>query len=169
MTTPQQLTISLAQERRSLDFLVFKLEVQKLLLESGALWWTKETTAEIESAVSEVQSCARTRQRRTAAVASSNGLPEGAPLVAVIGVVGDPWDGILSQSCLALSAALGGVESFAAEHVERLVRSTAALAERGAETPPGLEVHDLEDAVGTVRLVTELCGQLSSELSAQRC
>jgi len=168
VSTPQQLTISLAQERRALDFLVFKLEVQKLLFEAGALWWTRETTVEIESALYEVQSCARTRQRRTVTMAASYGLSEASPLPTVIAASGDPWDGVLSQSSLGLSAALGAVEVFAAEHTERLVGSAGALARREVDAPHGLEMNDLEDALGTVRLVSQVCQQLSLELSGQR-
>ncbi len=76
--------MQLWQERELLEMLIFKLEEQRLLLESGGMRWIHFATREIEQVLERLRESGLGRDVEVAAVASEWGLDDTATLTALI-------------------------------------------------------------------------------------
>ncbi len=109
--------------RELLEQLVFKLEVQGLLLGAGRARWMPFISAEIEAIIDAIADVDRSRAEASARVTASRGLPAGTSLNQIIDHLGAPWASLLGQHRLHLL-------SLQAE-IEELSRSNHELARRG--------------------------------------
>jgi len=109
--------------RELLEQLVFKLEVQGLLLGAGRARWMPFVAVEIEGIIDAIADVDRSRAAASARVSATRGLPPGTTLSQLIDAIGAPWGSLLAQHRLHLL-------SLQAE-VEELSRSNHELARRG--------------------------------------
>jgi hypothetical protein len=109
--------------RELLEQLVFKLEVQGLLLASSRARWMPFISSEIEAIIDAIAEVDRTRAEASARVTAARGLPPGTTLAQLIDHIGSPWANLLGQHRLHLL-------SLQAE-IEELSRSNHELARRG--------------------------------------
>jgi len=109
--------------RELLEQLVFKLEVQGLLLGASRARWMPFIAVEIEGIIDAIADVDRLRAAASAKVTANRGLPPGTSLAQLIDHIGAPWAVLLGQHRLHLL-------SLQAE-VEELSRSNHELARRG--------------------------------------
>jgi hypothetical protein len=109
--------------RELLEQLVFKLEVQGLLLGASRARWMPFVAVEIEGIIDAISDVDRLRAAASARVTANRGLPPGTSLAQLIDHLGAPWASLLGQHRLHLL-------SLQAE-VEELSRSNHELARRG--------------------------------------
>lgn len=79
----------LSEEQRALEYLLFKLREQHLVLNSGEHRWLAACTAEVESAVRELTGVGARREVLASQVHAAHGLPGGSTLGALAERVGD--------------------------------------------------------------------------------
>jgi len=86
-----ELSDILWRERELLDVLVFKLESERLLLESDAVRWLSRSTREIELVLEQLRFTGVTRALEVDALAAHLGLPIHAGLAALAEAAPSPW------------------------------------------------------------------------------
>ena len=109
--------------RELLEQLVFKLEVQGLLLSTNRARWMPYINVEIEAIIEAIADVDRLRAQASVKVAAARGLPATISLSQLVEHLGPPWASLLSQHRLHLL-------SLQAE-IEELSRSNHELARRG--------------------------------------
>lgn len=109
--------------RELLEQMVYKLEMQGLLLAANRTRWMPFLNAEIETLIEAINAVDKDRAAASAALARSYGLPGGAPLSEILVHVGNPWAPVLTQHRLLLL-------SLQAE-IEDIAHTNADLARRG--------------------------------------
>lgn len=109
--------------RELLEQLVFKLEVQTLLLGAGRARWIPFASAEIEAIIEAIAEVEIARETATRRLTAQRGLPPTAALSDLAAHIGPPWSTVLTQHRLHLL-------SLQAE-VEELSRSNHELARMG--------------------------------------
>ena len=114
--------------RELLEQLVFKLEVQTLLLSAGRARWIPFASAEIEAIIEAVAEVEIAREAATRRVTAQRGLPPTASLSDLAAHLGAPWGPVFNQHRLHLL-------SLQAE-VEELSRSNHDLARRRHDADP---------------------------------
>ena len=75
-----ELSAHLLREREMLELLVFKLDVQQMILATGRTRWIGQTTTEIERVVAAMPALAMTRDTLVVAVADEWGVPDATTL-----------------------------------------------------------------------------------------
>lgn len=123
MDATEDLSHQLWTMRELLEQLVFKLEVQGLLLASNRVRWMPFIAVEIEGVIDAITEVDRSRATASLRVTAARGLPAATSLAQIIERLGDPWAVLLGQHRLHLL-------SLQAE-VEELSRSNHELARRG--------------------------------------
>ena len=93
----QALSDALFHERRLLELLLFKLDEERLLLESGHTRWLALASREVETVLDELNKVELARSVAFAGVAPGLGLAPGANLVSVIDAVEPPWDTVFAE------------------------------------------------------------------------
>lgn len=93
---------ALWNQRQLLELLVFKLEVEQLLLASGKSKWLAHSTAEIERLISQLAEIELARSVESDAVATELGLAGDAPLSALVERAPEPWGELLGAHRTAL-------------------------------------------------------------------
>jgi hypothetical protein len=109
--------------RELLEQMVYKLEMQGLLLAANRTRWMPYLNAEIETLIEAINAVDKDRSAASAALARVHGLPAGAPLSEILAHVGNPWTPVLTQHRLLLL-------SLQAE-IEDISHANADLARRG--------------------------------------
>lgn len=79
----------LTEEQAALEYLLFKLREQNMVLSSGEHRWLAACTTEVESAVRELTGIGRRREEVATRVHSAHGLPPGSSLGVLAGKVSD--------------------------------------------------------------------------------
>lgn len=104
----------LFQERRLLELLLFKLDEEQLVLESGRTRWLALASREVETVLDELNKIELARSVAFATVAPDLGLGQDATLVSVIGAVDSPWDSVFTEHHKALTGLMSEVLTSAA-------------------------------------------------------
>lgn len=123
MDATEDLSHQLWTLRELLEQLVFKLEVQGLLLGASRARWMPFVAVEIEGVIDAIADVERSRAAASARVCAGRGLPLTTSLSELVEHIGPPWSALLGQHRLHLL-------SLQAE-VEELSRSNHELARRG--------------------------------------
>lgn len=123
MDATEDLSHQLWTMRELLEQLVFKLEVQTLLLGAGRARWIPFATAEIEAIIEAIAEVEIARESAARRLTGQRGLAPGTSLADLSAHLGAPWGPVFTQHRLHLL-------SLQAE-VEELSRSNHELARHG--------------------------------------
>jgi FlgN protein. len=105
-----ELSMQLWQERELLELLIFKLEEQRLLLESGGMRWVHFASREIEQVLGRLRESGLGRDVEVAAVARDWSAPEGATLAQLIEAAPtDAWREVFTDHRTALTGLMAEV------------------------------------------------------------
>ncbi len=136
---PEELTALLWRERELLDLLVFKLDEEHLILQSGKTRWLDHATREVEHVMNRLRSASLERGAVASSLALAWGLPEDAGLQDLATAAGDgPWGGILSDHFAALLSQVEQVRSLRDTNVQflraGLISAQETVAGQASET-----------------------------------
>ena len=87
----------LFQERRVLELLLFKLETERLLLDSGSDRWLALAAREVDAVADELNKVELARSVTMAQAAPELGLGPDATLTTVVAAVPPPWDILFAE------------------------------------------------------------------------
>ncbi len=129
--------------RELLEQLVYKLEVQGLLLAANRARWLPYITAEIEAIIEAIGTVERDRAAASNHLARTHGLPTNSSLAEMVALVAEPWSSLLSQHRLHLLSLQSEIEDIARSNHEMakrsLMRSREIIASLGEQT---VDVYD---------------------------
>ncbi|QIK84317.1 flagellar export chaperone FlgN [Sanguibacter sp. HDW7] len=91
------LTALLWRERRLLELLLFKLDVEQLLLTNGRNRWLAHATDEVTTVLDEIRTVELGHAVESDAVAAGLGLAPGATLAMLAAAAPAPWDTVLGE------------------------------------------------------------------------
>ena len=123
-------------EREILEFLLFKLIEEQLVLASGSTRWHNRADSEVCTAVDRMRTSEVMRAAEMQTVARTLGLPVEATLDELASAAPEPWPLLLTDHRIALRALILEVETVAAEN--RRLRDAGVTAIR--ETPDKLRI-----------------------------
>lgn len=144
--------------RELLEQLVYKLEVQGLLLAAGRARWIPYVTAELEAIIDAIGEIEAARAQASAKLARMHRQPQHVSLAELIEFVQEPWAGLLTQHRLHLLSLQAEIEEISRANHEMakrsLMRSREIIASLGEQT---VDVYDPRGmtsplAVGALRL-----------------
>lgn len=125
----QLLNSVLWNQRQLLELLVFKLEVEQLLLASGKTKSLNHSTAEIERLISQLAEVELARSVESNAVALLLGLEGDAPLSALAAQAPEPWGELLGAHRTELLQLATEIDALTAGSRELLTASRRAVEE----------------------------------------
>jgi hypothetical protein len=85
------------RERRLLDLLVFKLEVEQLVLASGQTRWLSHATREVETILEEIKCVELERAMAVQGLAGELSSSDTPTLRELAAIAPTPWDGIFAE------------------------------------------------------------------------
>jgi hypothetical protein len=144
--------------RELLEQLVYKLDVQGLLLAGGRARWIPYVTAELEAIIEAIGEIEAARAQASARLARATRQPATASLAELIEHVEQPWASLLSQHRLHLLSLQAEIEEISRANSEMakrsLMRSREIIASLGEQS---VDVYDPRGmttplAVGSLRL-----------------
>ena len=145
------LSAHLLRERELLELLVFKLDVQQMILATGRTRWIGQTTTEIERVVAAMPALAITRDTLVVAVADEWGVPDAETLRELIDAAPtDAWREVFAghlTAMLDLADEIGEMKKVNELRLRTALRVTQeTIAGLGVPTgeydPSGGVVHD---------------------------
>jgi hypothetical protein len=129
--------------RELLEQLVYKLEVQGLLLASGRARWVPYVTAEIEAIIEAINEVETTRSAASARLARQQGRPGVSSLAELLEYVDAPWASLLGQHRLHLLSLQAEIEEISHTNHDLarrgLMQSREIIASLGEQT---VDVYD---------------------------
>jgi hypothetical protein len=129
--------------RELLEQLVFKLEVQGLLLASGRARWIPYATAELEAIIDAIGEVEHARAQASARLARQLRQPQHANLSELVEHLEQPWAGLLAQHRLHLLSLQSEIEEISRTNQEvarrSLMRSREIIASLGEQS---VDVYD---------------------------
>jgi hypothetical protein len=127
----EELSRLLWRQRRLIETLLFKLEVERLLLATGKIRWLDAATVEVSTVLDHIRNEDLAREAMPMAhIRRHLGLGPEATLTDIVVAAPDPWGEIFRDHQQALLSHLGEVETAAAsnrELLQRGLRSTQAF------------------------------------------
>jgi len=118
-----ELSRVLWQQRQDLDRLLFRMEVQQMLLVAGRERWVAEAAADVEAVMDNIRHREIKRAMVVAEVAKELGLDDREPSLRELSeIVPAPWDGILSDHRQAFLTLTGEIEQCTRHNRELLNR-----------------------------------------------
>lgn len=122
------LSMHLIRERELLELLLFKLDVQQMLLATGRTRWIPQTVNEIERVLAAMPTTALTRDTLVVAVAAEWGAPEATTLRQLIEAAPtDAWREVLTghlDAMLGLAAEIGEMKKINEQRLRTALRVT---------------------------------------------
>lgn len=129
--------------RELLEQLVYKLEVQGLLLAASRARWMPYITAELEAIIDGINDVEAARNAASQRLARQRGVSPTLSLAELIGHLDEPWAGLLSQHRLHLLSLQAEIEDISRTNHELakrgLMRSREIIASLGEQT---VDVYD---------------------------
>jgi hypothetical protein len=123
MKSYEELSRLLWRQRRLIETLLFKLEVERLLLSTGKIRWLDAATCEVSAVLDQIRSEELAREAiPLAAIRRQLGLAADTTLTDVISAVPEPWGEIFREHQQVLLSYLGEIEMAAASNRELLQR-----------------------------------------------
>jgi hypothetical protein len=133
-----ELSMQLWRERELLEMLIFKLEEQRLLLESGGMRWIHFATREIEQVLERLRESGLSRDVEVAALAREWGVAEPVTLAQLLDAAPtESWRDIFSDHRVALTSLMGEVAQLKGSNEVHLRAAGRAV----EETLAGLEAN----------------------------
>lgn len=147
----RDLSVQLLRERDMLELLIFKLDVQRLLIDGGRDRWILRSDSEVDRVIAAMPAVAMSRAICTASVAEAWGEPDAANLAELIDAAPiDVWREIFTDHRQAIRALLAELEQ-----LKRLLMG--ALRDALQETAMSIaELEQSQDSVDSVGDVNEL-------------
>ena len=142
------------RERDILEHLLFKLDVQQLLLMSGRVAWLVRASAEIEAALEQVRLVELERAVRFERLAGDLGLGSSPSLTKIAEVAEEPWKSLLTEHYEAFIELATRIQS-----ITSLNRELASAAQQTAESvissiqgesEPSLQLYEPSGATARV-------------------
>ena len=158
MEPAEDLSHQLWTMRELLEQLVYKLEVQGLLLAASRARWIPYVTAELEAIIEAIGEIETSRAAASARLARQHHQPQHASLAELIEHVEAPWANLLQQHRLHLLSLQSEIEEISRANHEMakrsLMRSREIIASLGEQS---VDVYDPRGvttplAVGSLRL-----------------
>jgi hypothetical protein len=149
---PQQLLGELNQllwrQRDVLSDVVYRLEVQQLLLVDGRDRWVDRSVEDLERALERVERYQRMQRDLLDELSVHLPVQGGSRLSEVVSVVPSPWDGILEEQQAALLVLITEIESASRDNVGLVRRGMAQVEEvmqqlgrAGGGSTPGAQTY----------------------------
>lgn len=117
------------RERELLEHLLFKLEVEQLLITSGRTTRLPIATQEVEDVLAAIREAELGRTVEVAAAATSLGLPDDVSLLDLAKAAPVPWDGILLEHRKQFARLTAEIADLAKSNQELLAGSHRATQE----------------------------------------
>ncbi|PPK66468.1 flagellar export chaperone FlgN [Actinokineospora auranticolor] len=159
---PVETSAILWRQRELLSLLLFKLEVESLLLAAGRTRWLGSATYEVELMLERIQNTELLRAAAVDELAESLGLLPGPSLAALTDALDDPWKSVFSEHRTALATLSAEIEAAVEANRDLLTSGRRAVADalrvvRGDATGDTLYRADGSTAPAAVgaRLVDE--------------
>lgn len=141
---PEELTTLLWREREMLDMLVFKLDVENLILASGRSRWLDHATREVEHIMNRLRATTLERTAAAAVLATSWGLPEEASLQELAAAApGGPWGDILLDHFTALTSLVDRVRALRDTNMQFLRAGLVSAQETAAGHAQDAGTYDI--------------------------
>ncbi|WP_439593533.1 flagellar export chaperone FlgN [Microbacterium sp.] len=122
------LSMHLMREREMLELLLFKLDVQQMLLATGRTRWIPQTAKEIERVIAAMPALALTRDTLVVSVGSEWGAPEAKTLKELIDAAPtDAWREVMTGHLTAmidLATEIGELKKLNEQRLRTAVRVT---------------------------------------------
>ena len=138
MDAAEELSHQLWMLRELMEQLVYKLELQSMLLAAGRVRWLPFIAAEVDAVIDAVCRLEDDRQTASRRLAMQIGVSAGSSLTEVADQLADPWGSVLRQHRLHLLSLQGEVEAAAQANHELarrgVLRTRELLAGLGEET-----------------------------------
>ncbi|MCP2032950.1 hypothetical protein L1277_003063 [Okibacterium sp. HSC-33S16] len=137
-----ELSALIWRERELLELVVFKLEVEQLLLTTGKTKWLHQATTEIEQVVESLREVGLARSVEVTVVAREWGTPENATLRHLIeNAPAGPWAEIFSDHLQALTQFTTDIKSLRDANEQMLRAAARSTQETLAQTTPEAGVY----------------------------
>ena len=152
MTALTELSNILWRQRRSLEALLYKLEVQQLLLTAGRTRWISTAANDVEDVLTKIRSVELSRAVQAATVAAELGMPHPEPsLKELTEIAPAPWDAILRDHQEAFLAMTAEVDELTKHNKELLNRGYQATREYLAALngPSGTDIYSARGTAET--------------------
>jgi hypothetical protein len=124
-----ELSTVLWRERELLENLLYKLEVEELVLATGRAKWIGRATREVEALLDQVRGADLGRAVEADHAALSVGLPAGSSLAELAAAAPSPWDEMLRAHHVALSDIAAQISELSHLNRDLLARSVRATQE----------------------------------------
>jgi hypothetical protein len=136
------------RQREQLSTLLFKLEVEGLLLTTGRERWLGAATREVELVMEQIRATELLRGMAVDELAPPLGLPPGASLAELAGALAPPWDDVFAEHRAGLLLISAEIDSMVRANRElltagrRAVQETLRAVREGATGPGSVTVID---------------------------
>lgn len=121
-----ELSHTLWRQRRLLERLVYKLEVQQLVLAAGRTRWLNAAAHEVEGVMEDIRAQELARAVQVAAVGAALGLGADPLLADIMAAAPPPWDQIMAEHYNAFLAMTVEIEALSKHNRDILGRGLAA-------------------------------------------
>lgn len=122
MTPFDELSRLLWDQRQLIDLLLYKLEVEQLVLAAGRTRWIDQSAREVGAVLDELREVDLIRASCTTAVAGQLGLPPEPTLREICDAAQEPWAEIFRDHLGMLVTSIGNLEELAEANRELLAR-----------------------------------------------
>lgn len=151
MDAAEELSHQLWMLRELMEQLVYRLEVQSMLLAAGRVRWLPFVAAEVDAVIDAVRRTEHERAVVSHRLAAEAGIPADASLTELADRLADPWGPLLRQHRLHLLSLQGEVEEVAQSNQELARRGV--LRTRELLTGLGEDTVDLYTPTGAASAV----------------
>jgi hypothetical protein len=142
------------RERDILEHLLFKLDVQQLLLMSGRAAWLVRASAEIETALEQVRLVELERAVRFERLAGELGLGSAPSLTKIAEVAEEPWKSLLTEhyeAFIELATRIQSITSLNRELASAAQQTAAAvISSIQGDLEPALQLYEPSGATARV-------------------
>jgi hypothetical protein len=114
------LSQTLWRQRALVEALLYRLEVQQMVLAAGKTRWIDASARDVEGAIDDLRAEELLRATSVAAVAPLLRVPETASLTELANAAGEPWDQILRDHQAAFLSLIASVEAVSRDNRELL-------------------------------------------------
>lgn len=140
---PEELTTLLWRERELLELLIFKLEEEHLILQSGKTKWLDHATREVAHIMERLRPASLERTAAAASVAQMWGLAEDASLQDLAAAAADgPWGDILNSHFTALAGLVDSIRGLRDSNLQFLREGLRSAQETVAGLAPDAGTYD---------------------------
>jgi hypothetical protein len=142
------LSQTLWRQRALVEVLLYRLEVQQMVLAGGRSQWIDMSARDVDAAINDLRAEELMRASAVASVAPLLRVPETASLTELAIAAGEPWDQILRDHQAAFLSLIAQVEAVSRDNRELLnhgLRDTHDFLSRVASAP-GNDGYSMEGA-----------------------